>query len=80
MARGAGYAALLGAVLIGVAVIIGIVLLQIGDKNDNGPAAGTNKPKTTTTTRPKTSTTTPLRLHAVDLRRCAPRASCTSSS
>ena len=31
MARGAGYAALLGALLIGVAVVIGIVLLQIGD-------------------------------------------------
>ena len=39
MARGAGYAAFLGAVLIGVAVIIGIVLLQIGDNNDNGPAS-----------------------------------------
>ena len=39
VARGAGYAALLGALLIGVAVVIGIVLLQIGDNNDNGPAS-----------------------------------------
>ena len=62
MARGAGYAAFLGAVLIGVAVIIGIVLLQIGDRNDNGPVAGaTTRPKgtTTTTTTKKTHTSTP---------------------
>ncbi len=58
MARGAGYAALLGALLIGVAVIIGIVLLQIGDRNDNGPAGAKRPaPATTTTTRPKTTTT-----------------------
>ena len=43
VARGAGYAAFLGAVLIGVAVVIGIVLLQIGDRNDNGPASATNQ-------------------------------------
>lgn len=62
MARGAGYAAFLGAALIAVAVIIGIVLLQIGDQNDDGPAAaGTKKPttKTTPTTKPKTTKTTP---------------------
>jgi hypothetical protein len=58
VARGAGYAAFLGAVLIGVAVIIGIVLLQIGDKNDNGPKAGAPPKSTTTTTTPKTETTT----------------------
>jgi hypothetical protein len=58
VARGAGYAAFLGALLIGVAVIIGIVLLQIGDKNDNGPASAVPTKKTTTTTRPDTSTTT----------------------
>lgn len=59
VARGAGYAALLGAVLIGVAVVVGIVLLQIGDRNDNGPASATNTtiPKTTTTTLPHTGTT-----------------------
>lgn len=55
MARGAGYAAFLGAVLIGVAVIIGIVLLQIGDRNDNGPSAGAARPKSTTTTTTKRS-------------------------
>ena len=55
VARGAGYAALLGALLIGVAVVIGIVLLQIGDRNDNGPASAT-KPSTSSTT---TSTTKP---------------------
>jgi len=57
VARGAGYAALLGALLIGVAVVIGIVLLQIGDNNDNGPAsAASGKP--TTTTKPHATTTT----------------------
>ena len=69
MARGAGYAALLGALLIGVAVVIGIVLLQIGDNNNKGPATVANrpttttKPATTTTTTPSgsTSSTTPLR-------------------
>ncbi len=60
MARGAGYAAFLGAALIGVAVIIGIVLLQIGDRGDNGPTAGASTPKTTTsTTKPKTQGSTP---------------------
>jgi len=69
VARGAGYAAFLGAALIGVAVIIGIVLLQIGDRNDNGPAGAAPRPKSTTTTTrgttprstTKTSTTTPAR-------------------
>ena len=66
VARGAGYAAFLGAVLIGVAVIIGIVLLQIGDRNDNGPvSAGTKHPKSTTstTTKKKTNTSTPGTTH-----------------
>jgi len=57
VARGAGYAAFLGAALIGVAVIIGIVLLQIGDKNDTGPARATSPSKTTTTTTTKPSST-----------------------
>ena len=48
VARGAGYAAFLGAVLIGVAVVIGIVLLQIGDNNDNGPASAAANPTTPT--------------------------------
>ena len=56
VARGAGYAALLGALLIGVAVVIGIVLLQIGDRNDNGPTS--TAPHATTTTRPHTRGTT----------------------
>jgi len=59
VARGAGYAAFLGAGLIAVAVIIGIVLLQIGDKNDNGPVSAAKPHATTTTTRPRTSTTRP---------------------
>ena len=58
MARGAGYAAFLGALLIGVAVIIGIVLLQIGDKNDNGPASASTTKNHTPTTQ-KTHHTTP---------------------
>ena len=58
VARGAGYSALLGAVLIGIAVVVGIVLLQIGDRNDNGPAsAATKKPTTSSTTLPHTGTT-----------------------
>ena len=63
VARGAGYAALLGALLIGVAVVIGIVLLQIGDNNDNGPAsAASGNP--TTSTHPSTTTTTTTTTHA----------------
>jgi hypothetical protein len=47
--------------LIGVAVIIGIVLLQIGDNDNNGPAGATSTPKTTastTTTKSPGTTTT----------------------
>jgi hypothetical protein len=45
--------------LIGVAVIIGIVLLQIGDNDNNGPAGAASTPKTTTsTTKPKSQSTT----------------------
>ena len=59
VARGAGYAALLGAGLIGVAVVIGIVLLQIGDQDNTGPSSAGAAPKsTTTTTKPKATTTT----------------------
>jgi hypothetical protein len=59
VARGAGYAAFLGAALIGVAVIIGVVLLQVGDRNGTGPNAAASTPKTTTsTTKPKASDTT----------------------
>jgi hypothetical protein len=58
VARGAGYAALLGALLIGVAVVIGIVLLQIGDRNDNGPASAPKSSTTTTTTTTKSTNST----------------------
>jgi hypothetical protein len=67
VARGAGYAALLGALLIGVAVVIGIVLLQIGDRNDNGPVSAPKSSTTTstsTTTKPNSTTqTTPNTAH-----------------
>jgi hypothetical protein len=56
VARGAGYAALLGALLIGVAVVIGIVLLQIGDDDNNGPQSTAGN--TTVPTQPATTTTT----------------------
>jgi hypothetical protein len=69
VARGAGYAALLGALLIGVAVVIGIVLLQIGDDDNDGPqstAGNTTAPtqpvattSTTTTGSTSTASTTP---------------------
>jgi hypothetical protein len=85
VARGAGYAAFLGAMLIGVAVIIGIVLLQIGDNDNNGPAGAASRPKSTTsTTKPKsqgtTSTTsnsssparTPSQVHLIVLNGGAP--------
>ena len=57
VARGAGYAAFLGAGLIAVAVVIGVVLLQIGDQNDNGPASATKSTSTTTTSTTKPTTT-----------------------
>jgi hypothetical protein len=63
--RGAGFAVAKGALLIGLAVIIGIVLLQQVDngKSSSAPAAttATTKPKTTTTvhrTAPTTTVTT----------------------
>ena len=60
VARGAGYAAFLGAALIGVAVIIGIVLLQIGDDDATGPkGVGSTAKTTTTTTKPSTTGSTP---------------------
>jgi hypothetical protein len=44
--------------LIGVAVIIGIVLLQIGDNDNNGPAGAASGPKSTTSTTKKPSSST----------------------
>jgi hypothetical protein len=52
-------AAARGALLIGLAVLIGVFLLQQVDTNSAGaPASSSTKPKTTTT-RKKTTTTTP---------------------
>jgi hypothetical protein len=67
VARGAGSAALKGALLIGVAVIIGILLLQTVDDNPTKatkPTTPATKPKTTTT-KPKTTTTTTAVAHEV---------------
>jgi len=58
VARGASFAAAKGALLIGLAVVIGIVLLQqvdAGTKRPVGAATTTTKPKT----KPKTTTTAP---------------------
>jgi|SRR3954471_10670736 len=60
VARGAGSAAVKGALLIGVAVVIGVLLLQTVHDNKTTPAASatpTTKAKTTTT-KPKAATTT----------------------
>jgi hypothetical protein len=59
-ARGASSAALKGAVLIGLAVLIGIVLLhQVGDNSTaSAKSTSTTKPKTTTTKPKEHSTTT----------------------
>ncbi|HTL85025.1 MAG TPA: LytR C-terminal domain-containing protein [Acidimicrobiia bacterium] len=60
VARGAGFAAAKGVLLIGLAVVIGIVLLQQVDHDSNSSAATTQttaKPKTTTTVATATTTT-----------------------
>jgi hypothetical protein len=60
LVRGAGSAAAKGAVLIGLAVILGIFLLQRIDTGETGPADdnGANGTSTTTTTAAGTTTTT----------------------
>src|SRR4029077_19208686 len=58
IARGAGSAALKGAVLIGLAVIVGVFLLQRVDTSKAGSPTTTGKHSTTTTTRPEPTTTT----------------------
>jgi LytR cell envelope-related transcriptional attenuator len=59
LARGASSAALKGAVLIGLAVIVGVFLLQRVDTSKAGsPTTTTVKRTTTTTTRPAPTTTT----------------------
>jgi hypothetical protein len=58
VARGAGTAALKGAGLVLLAIIIGIVLLQVVDDGEpSGSTAPTPKPKATTTTVKKSGTT-----------------------
>jgi LytR cell envelope-related transcriptional attenuator len=67
VARGAGSAALKGALLIGVAVVVGLLLLQTVHDNKTKSASSstpTTKPKTTTT-KPKTTTTTTAVAHTV---------------
>lgn len=54
VARGAGFAVAKGALLIGLAVVIGIVLLQ---QVDNGKKSSTPVATTATTAKPKTTTT-----------------------
>jgi hypothetical protein len=64
VARGASFAAAKGALLIGLAVVIGIVLLQQVDNSSTRPVGAATattkpkKPKTTTTVPPAGSTTT----------------------
>jgi hypothetical protein len=59
VARGAGAAALKGAGLVLLAIIIGIVLLNVVDDGDPvRDTSATTKPKTTTTTKPKSTQTT----------------------
>jgi hypothetical protein len=79
--RGAGSAAAKGALLIGLAVIIGVFLLQRIDTGDNGPAAAsTTKPTSattstvakSTTTVPQTPAKTPAQLHIIVLNGGAP--------
>jgi hypothetical protein len=58
--RGASSAALKGALLIGLAIIVGLFLLQRADDDPNTSAGGTTKPpaSATTTTVPRATTTT----------------------
>jgi hypothetical protein len=59
IARGAGSAALKGALLIGLAVIVGVFLLQRVDTSKAGsPTTTVKHPVETTTTRPAPTTTT----------------------
>jgi hypothetical protein len=80
--RGAGSAAVKGAVLIGLAVILGVFLLQRIDTGETGPAddTGASGAPTTTTTAPAGTTTTvarapaktPEQLHIIVLNGGAP--------
>ena len=57
---GAGSSTIKGALLVGAAVVLGIVLLQVVDDGSSGPVASGRSPvaSTTTTTVKKSSTTT----------------------
>lgn len=56
---GAGSSTVKGALLVGAAVVLGIILLQVVDDGSSGPVANGRSPvKTTTTTAKQTSTTT----------------------
>jgi hypothetical protein len=86
LARGAGAAALKGAALIGLAVIVGVFLLQRVDTSKAGSAAAppkssakttttvrrTNSTTSTTTTLPATPTKTPDQLKVIVLNGGAP--------
>ena len=49
VATGAGFAAARGVALIGIAVVLGIVLLQVVDRNSSAPVAAAHQSSTTTT-------------------------------
>lgn len=87
VARGAGIAAGKTAILVGIAVIIGVVLLQVVDDGSDGPVSeGTEAPTTAepdgdggtappTTTEPDTPTITPDQLKVLVLNGGAPAGS-----
>jgi len=90
--RGAGFAAAKGALLIGLAVVIGIFLLQRIDTGNNGTTAGGSEPKTTTTKSTETTTghstttttrqpaKTPAQVHVLVLNGGAPAGEATRQS
>lgn len=55
---GAGSSTLKGGLLVGAAVVLGIVLLQVVDPGTSGPVAANRKSPSTTTTTTKATTTT----------------------
>lgn len=90
---GAGSQTLKGALLVGAAVVLGVVLLQIVDDGSSGPVAGRKSGTTTTTTRTTTSNTTrttsttkttpvkkPAQVHLLVLNAGAPSGSAASVS
>jgi LytR cell envelope-related transcriptional attenuator len=59
VARGAGVQLAKGAGLVLIAIIIGIVLLQVVDDGSDGPVSASQGNTTTTTTEPRNDSTTP---------------------